>query len=190
MESEKSLESLIIALADDEVPIANLLRLNEKSASNVSAMISMLIKRTASTLDDQKELVEDAESTLKMLQMAGILDVDGEKVTPGKMFPEFKEFASEYFDLDNVIIRTLGISRQEFDEIKREYTEVTSKTKDFSDILTTWSELPPETKLGIVRGIFIQRGVMANILNNTVKGVNDISKHCSIISSWLGQWTK
>ncbi len=190
MESEKSLESLIVALADDGVPIANLLRLNEQSVSSVSAMISILMRGTASTPDEQKELVEDAQSTLKMLQVSDILDIDGEKVTPGKLFSDFKKIAGEYFDLDRVIIRSLKISHQEFDEIKREYVEVTSKSREFSDILVAWSELPPETKFGIVRGIFIQRGVMASIVGNAAKGLNDVSNHCNTISKWLGQWTR
>ena len=129
-------EKLIVALVDDGVPIANLLRLNEQSTSTVSAIISMLMKGTATTPEEQQTMVEDAQSTLEMLKMADILTVDGEKVTPGKVFSDFKEFASDFFNLDNTIMRSLKISRQEFDEIKREYMEVTGKSREFVDILT------------------------------------------------------
>lgn len=83
----------------------------------------MLMKGTATTPEEQQTMVEDAQSTLEMLKMADILAVDGEKVTPGKVFSDFKEFASDFFNLDNTIMRSLKISRQEFDEIKREYME-------------------------------------------------------------------
>ena len=98
-------EKLIVALVDDGVPIANLLRLNEQSTSTVSAITSMLMKGTATTPEEQQTMVEDAQSTLEMLKMADILTVDGEKVTPGKVFSDFKEFASDFFNLDNTIMR-------------------------------------------------------------------------------------
>jgi len=183
-------EKLIVALVDDGVPIANLLRLNEQSTSTVSAIISMLMKGTATTPEEQQTMVEDAQSTLEMLRMAGILAVDGEKVTPGKVFSDFKEFASDFFNLDNTIMRSLKISRQEFDEIKREYMEVTGKSREFVDILTAWSDLPPEAKLGIVRGIFVQRGIMAAIVGNAVKSLRNVSNHCNMSAEWLSQWTR
>jgi len=183
-------ESLVTALVDDGIPIANLLRLQDGFTSTVNALISMLVKGTAQNQEEQQSLVEDAQATLKMLQMADILAIDGEKVTPGKVFSDFKEFASDFFNLDNTIMRSLKISRQEFDEIKREYMEVTGKSREFVDILTAWSDLPPEAKLGIVRGIFVQRGIMAAIVGNAVKSLRNVSNHCNMSAEWLGQWTQ
>ncbi len=108
----------------------------------------------------------------------------------GKVFSDFKEFASDFFNLDNTIMRSLKISRQEFDEIKREYMEVTGKSREFVDILTAWSDLPPEAKLGIVRGIFIQRGIMAAIVGNAAKSLRKVSNHCNMSAEWLSQWTQ
>jgi len=182
-------ESLVTALVDDGIPIANLLRLQDGFTSTVNALISMLVKGTAQNQEEQQSLVEDAQATLKMLQMADILAIDGEKVTPGKLFPDFKEFASDFFDLDNTIIRSLKISRQEFDLIKREYIETTSKSREFTNIMEEWSELPPVMKFGIVRGIFIQRGIMASILKGATDDFRRMSKHCSNTAEWLSQWT-
>ena len=183
-------ESLIIAMVDDGVPVANLLRINEQSTSTVSAIISMLMTGTSQTPEEQQQLVEDARANLEILRMADILAVDGEKVTPGKVFPDFKKFASDFFNLDNTIMRSLKISRQEFDEIKREYMEVTGKSREFVDIMATWSDLTPEAKLGIVRGIFIQRGIMAVIVGNAVKSLRNVSNHCNMSAEWLSQWTQ
>lgn len=183
-------ESLIIAMVDDGVPVANLLRLDEQSTSTVSAIISMLMTGTAQTQEEQQHLVEDAQANLEILRMADILSVDGEKVTPGKVFPDFKEFASDFFNLDNTIMRSLKISRQEFDEIKREYMEATGRSREFVDIMVAWSDLPPEVKLGIVRGIFVQRGIMAAIVGNATRSLKRVSDHCNASAEWLGQWTQ
>jgi len=183
-------EKLIIGLVDDEVPVVNLLRLQDGFRSTVGALLSMLVRGTSSVPEEHKQLVEDAQATLKMLQMADILAIDGEVVTPGKIFSDFREFASDFFNLDNTIMRSLKISRQEFDEIKREYMEVTGKSRQFVDILTAWSDLPPEAKLGIVRGIFVQRGIMAAIVGNAVKSLRNVSNHCNMSAEWLSQWTQ
>jgi hypothetical protein len=182
-------ESLVTALVDDGIPIANLLRLQDGFTSTVNALISMLVKGTAQNQEEQQSLVEDAQATLKMLQMADILAIDGEVVTPGKIFSDFREFASDFFSLDNTVIRSLKMSRQEFDEIKREYMEVTSQSREFANILTAWSELPPESKCGIIRGIFIQRGIMASILGSATKSLRNMSDHCNRSADWMSQWT-
>jgi hypothetical protein len=182
-------EKLIIALVDDGVPVANLLRLDEMSVSTTNAIISMLMKGTSNIPEEQAQLVEDAQSTLEILRMADILNIDGPQVTPGKVFPEFKEFAADFFNMDNTIIRCLGISRQEFDEIKREYVSIITETREFGGILKSWQELSPEVRFGIVRGIFIQRGIMANIVGNATKSIDSIAKYCRTSSEWLRQWT-
>jgi len=182
-------EKLIIGLVDDEVPVVNLLRLQDGFRSTVGALLSMLVRGTSSVPEEHKQLVEDAQATLKMLQMADILAIDGEVVTPGKIFSDFREFASDFFSLDNTVIRLQKMSRQEFDEIKREYMEVTSQSREFANILTAWSELPPESKCGIIRGIFIQRGIMASILGSATKSLRNMSDHCNRSADWMSQWT-
>lgn len=183
-------EKLVVAMVDDGVPIINLLRLNENSITVMNALISMLMKGTAKTPEEQQQLVEDAQSTIQMLKMADILSIEGEEVRPGKLFADFKEFANDFFNLDNTIMRQLKISRQEFDEIAREYKEIATESPEFVDILTAWDQLPPEAKLGIVRGIFVQRGIMANIVGNAVRSLRNMSNHCNMSADWLSQWTK
>jgi hypothetical protein len=90
--------------------------------------------------------------------------------------------------MDQTILRILGISQQDFDNLKREYTVITTDTHEFAGILTEWSNLDPEVKLGIVRGVFLQRGIMATVVGEAINGFDVIENYGIQMKEWLKPW--
>lgn len=184
-----SISELVEMLDKLQIPVAKLLNLNPAFTTTVKSMVAMLMRNSSQDKDEQDDLIDEATTAIDMLIAEGVFatNVSGDLIA-GKSFLEFKEYLSKYFDMDQTILRILGISQQDFDNLKREYTAITADTHEFAGILTEWSNLDPEVKLGIVRGVFLQRGIMATVVGEAINGFDIIENYGIQMKEWLKPW--
>ncbi len=165
--TESKVQSIIASMYDDRVPLHKLLDLAPDFSTPKIRIAVLLFSRSPNTKEESEAMEAEALNYVDLLIMADILKlVDAEKqvVAAGPAFSEFQKELREYLDSDNIIIRTLGISRQDFDKLVSEYIRISKDAKDIDSILTAWVDLSTETRLGIIRGILIQRSIMGGIL--------------------------
>jgi hypothetical protein len=184
-----SISELVEMLDKMSIPVAKLLNLNPAFTATVKSMVAMLMRNSSQDKDEQDGLIDEATIAIDMLIAEGVFatNVSGDLIA-GEKFLEFKECLSRYFDMDQTILRILGISQQDFDNLKREYTVITTDTHEFAGILTEWSNLDPEVKLGIVRGVFLQRGIMATVVGEAINGFDVIENYGIQMKEWLKPW--
>jgi len=147
-------------------------------------LLVALFPEQAKTKDDSDRMMENSQVYYEMLLAAQVLAVDktpiptvsdeNAKQPPvepvvilmaGDNFKKFVEEMKKYLDQDALILRSLGLSRQDFDEIVNEYRGIVESSNILDDILTVWSDLPLDAKKSIIRGIMLQRSIMADVLN-------------------------
>jgi len=165
--SDDNIKTLIANMYDDRVPINKLTGLGKGFQAPINRLAVLLFRGNPATKEDSDKMESEATEYVNLMIAADVLQVvDKEKgiVTTGKKFDTFIEEVTAYLDSDNIIIRILGISRQEFDGIVNEYTKAMKGADDIDSILSSWSELPNDVKLGIIRGVFLQRSIMGGIL--------------------------
>lgn len=165
--SDDNIKTLIANMYDDRVPINKLTGLGKGFQAPINRLAVLLFRGNPATKEDSDKMESEATEYVNLMIAADVLQVvDKEKgiVTTGKKFDTFIEEVTAYLDSDNIIIRILGISRQEFDGIVNEYTKAMKSADDIDSILSSWSELPNDVKLGIIRGVFLQRSIMGGIL--------------------------
>lgn len=185
-----SISELVELLDGMRIPIAKLLNLELDFSTELNNMIALLIRGSSENKDEQEKFIDEVTSVIDMLILEGVFATNTKgALIAGKKFQEFQGYLMEYFDMDNTIMRILGISQQDFDNLKREYTAITTGTQEFVGILDAWSDLKPDVKLGIMRGIFIQRGIMANVAKEAAEGFKTINKYSKNMERWLVQWT-
>ena len=184
-----SISELVEMLDKLQIPIAKLLNIKPAFTATVKSMVAMLMRNSSQDKDEQDDLIDEATTAIDMLIAEGVFatNVSGDLIA-GKKFLEFKEYLSKYFDMDQTILSILGISQQDFDNLKREYTAITADTHEFAGILTEWSNLDPEVKLGIVRGVFLQRGIMATVVGEAINGFDVIENYGIQMKEWLKPW--
>jgi len=164
---DSDIKTLIANMYDDRVPLNKLLGIGKDFKAPIKRLAVLLFRGNPATKEDSDKMEAEATAYVELMITAKILEViDKEKgiVTGGEEFETFIKETTNYLDSDSIIIRTLGISRQEFDKLVNEYVSVTKEATDIDSILVKWSELPHDAKLGIVRGIFLQRSIMGQIL--------------------------
>jgi hypothetical protein len=106
-------------------------------------------------------------------------------IKAGKDFDLFLKEAKEYVDTDAVIIRTLGISRQDFDMVANEYKSIVSGVANIDEILEAWADLSNDTKTGIIRGVLLQRSIMAEVLITMRGRTLPILRHEQETLAWI-----
>lgn len=163
----ENIKALIANLYDDRVPIHKLMTLQPNFSAPKAKLAVLLFTGSPATPEESDSMEKKANDYVDLMLMADIFAVSNKEkqiLVAGKFFKEFVEEAKSYLDSDNIIIRILGISRQDFDKLVNEYKEVSTGAKDIDSILSKWSDLSHESKLGILRGIFLQRSIMGGIL--------------------------
>jgi len=184
------MDKLIEVLYDDGVPIAKFLQFRPDFKVQRSALQTMLFTEQPTTPEDVQKLTENAASYVEMLIAGKVLVQKDQELTADENFQEFVKKVASYIDVDNMIIRDLGISRQDFDEIAREFAEVCKEVTDVDTILETWELLDPQIKMGIVRGILFQRSIMAGVVQTSKERLIMVMRHEQETLNWLNQVTK
>ncbi len=191
--NDEHIKTLIANMYEDRVPLNRLLGLNGEFKVPIKRLAVLLFKGNPATKEDSDRMEAEAIAYIDMMTSLEILTViDKEKgiVSGGKNFEIFLREVTGYLDSDNIIIRTLGISRQDFDKIVNEYVKLTKGPTDIDSILACWSSLPQDVRLGIVRGVFLQRSIMGGILqdlkNRAGATINYTTQTIQTIDSILG----
>lgn len=191
--SDNNIKTLIANMYDDRIPLNKLLGLSKDFKAPIQRLAVLLFRGNPATKEDSDKMEGEAMAYVELMITAGVLTViDKEKgiVTGGKEFETFIKEVTDYLDSDNIIIRTLGISRQDFDKIVSEYIKLMKGVSDIDSILANWADLSQETKMGIVRGVFLQRSIMGGILtdlkNRTANTINFSAQTIKTIDTILG----
>lgn len=191
--SNDNIKTLIANMYDDRVPINKLLGLGKGFKTPKQRLAVLLFRGNPATKEDSDKMEAEAIAYVDLMITAEILEViDKDKgiVTSGKEFDIFIKEVTDYLDSDNIIIRMLGISRQDFDKIVGEYLKLMKSATDLDSILASWADLSQETKLGIIRGVFLQRSIMGGILvdlkNRATNTINYNAQTIKTIDAILG----
>jgi|GEM_PF-2588772 hypothetical protein len=194
---------VIASMYDDQIPMTRFLGIKPDFKVPRQNIEVMLMPGNPATPGDSEKMLENSTVYVDMLIMAGVLAIARpEKVTgedgqtgpdqntptmiiAGEDYNTFIEETKEYIDTDNVIMRTLGLSRQDFDAIANEYKKIVSEINNIDDILERWSDLSPAVKMGIMRGVLLQRSIMAQTLINMRARTLPIIKHEQDTLAWI-----
>lgn len=189
---------LIKALYDDGAPLGNLLGLPVNFKIPRKQLEVSLFHGNPETKEQSDEMEADAHITVEMLLTLKVMKIEPKVenakntnidiLSAGENFNEFIKLLREYVDEDAAIIRSLDISRQDFDEIVREYTEIIKgEPEKIDNIMEEWAELPVDAKKGIIRGVLFQRTLMHEILNHLKSRQAAVGKHNQETMKWLMQ---
>ena len=194
--SNDSIKTLIANMYDDRVPMNKMLGLGKDFKVPIKRLAVLLFRGNPATKEDSDKMEAEATSYVELMITAKVLEViDKEKgiVASGEKFETFIKEVTSYLDSDNIIIRTLGISKQDFDKIVNEYIKLTKDVADIDSILANWADMSHDAKLGIIRGVFLQRSIMGGILadlkNRTNATINFNAQTIQVIDSILGVQT-
>lgn len=161
----KEIKDLIASMYNDKIPMHKLFSVPKEFKIPKARMAVMLFTGQPATKEDSDLMEQHANGYVNLMLAAEVLTEKDDMVSPGKKFTQFIEEARKYLDSDSIIIRVLGISRQDFDACVGEYTQAVRGAESIDDIISQWSDLSHEERLGILRGVFLQRSIMANILS-------------------------
>jgi hypothetical protein len=192
----------IESMYDDQIPMIRFFGVKPDFKIPRPQLEIMLMPGNPATPEDSEKMMANSAVYVDMLLAAEILAVvrpektaddshSGPKqeevtiITAGKDFALFVKEAQEYVDTDAVIIRTLGISRQDFDGIANEYKSIVAGVNNIDEILEAWADLPAETKGGIIRGVLLQRSIMAEVLITMRGRTLPILKHEQETLAWI-----
>ncbi len=167
--SNERIKTLIANMYEDQVPMNKLLGLKGEFKVPIKRLAVLLFRGNPATKEDSDKMEAEATAYVELmisLEVLSVIDKEKGIVTSGKNFETFIKEVTEYLDSDSIIIRTLGISRQDFDKIVNEYVRLTKEPTDIDSILASWADLSQDVKLGIVRGVFLQRSIMGGILQD------------------------
>lgn len=187
------IKEIIGNMYEDKIPMHKLFTVPKEFKIPKTRMAVMLFAGQPETKEDSDLMEKQAMGYVNLMLAVDVLHmIDEEKglVGPGREFVTFIEEAKKYLDSDNIIIRVLGISRQDFDACVKEYTEAVSGAENIDEIIDQWADLSNDEKLCILRGVFLQRSIMANILidfkNREQNSVNFGMQTIQMINNILG----
>lgn len=192
----------IAAMYVDQIPMMRFFEMPANFKIPMAQLRIMLMPGNPATPEDSDKMMENSTTYIDMLMAIGVLAIVrpekapeahpgaalAEPVTlvmPGKEYDMFVKEAKDYVDTDAIIIRTLGVSRQDFDVIANEYKEIVEKITCIDDILVAWKDLSLETKCGIIRGILVQRSIMAQVLISMKARTVPLLKHEQETIKWI-----
>jgi len=191
---EKVLD-VIASMYEDQIPMVRFFGVKPDFKIPRTQLEIMLMPGNPATPDDSEKMMANSAVYVEMMLAADILaivrpekDVE-EPVTmiiAGKDFDLFLKEAKAYVDTDAVIIRTLGISRQDFDMVANEYKSIVSGVANIDEILEAWTDLSNDTKAGIIRGVLLQRSIMAQTLINIRARTLPIIRYEQETLAWIG----
>lgn len=199
--------STIESMYDDQIPMVRFFGMKPDFKLPRSRLQVMLMPGNPATPEDSEKMLENADVYIDMMITAGILAIARPAKFTGKSHPgpqadatdqvpiiiageEFETFVAEakdYVDTDSIIIRALGISRQDFDMVANEYEKLASNSANIDDILEAWVVMSMETKLGIMRGVLLQRSIMAQVLLTMRARTIPILQHEQETLSWIAR---
>jgi hypothetical protein len=171
----------IASMYDDQIPMVRFFGVKPDFKIPRTQLEIMFMPGNPATPEDSEKMMANSAVYVDMLLAAEILAIarpektaevhEGPRleepvtmIKAGKDFDLFLKEAKEYVDTDAVIIRTLGISRQDFDMVANEYKSIVSGVANIDEILEAWADLSNDTKTGIIRGVLLQRSIMAEVL--------------------------
>lgn len=174
---------IVSSLVDDKVQLAIFMNAPPGMQIARTDLIRGLIPRNMHP--DAAESFQEAELWVTILTTGQVLTEENHIFSAGPKFQEFQTALREYLDPDNVIMRVMQISRRDYDEIVREFTEIHKESNYHEDIFESWADLPVETKQGILRGIFVQRGILANVLSGMKQREEAVVKFHQETLQWI-----
>lgn len=184
------IKDLIASMYADKVPMHKLFSVPKEFKIPKARMTVMLFTGQPATKEDSARMESDALDYVDMMLTTEVLTETDGMISPGKEFANFIDEAKKYLDSDNIIIRVLGISRQDFDACVKEYTQAVQNADNIDEIIGEWACLSNEEKISILRGVFLQRSIMANILmdfrNREQTSVNFGMQTIQMVNSILG----
>jgi hypothetical protein len=188
----------IESLYQDSIPLMKFLQFKPGFKIPMPQLAIMLMAGQPATPDDSSKMLQNSQQYIEMLIAAEVLSVARPDkgavetsdepvkiIIAGEKFETFQKEIRDYCDTDAILIRTLGISRQAFDEISNEYRAIVAGSDNIDSILAAWEELEPDVKAGIVRGVLLQRSIMAEILLTFRARTLPIIKHSQETMAWI-----
>lgn len=191
------IKEAIEVLYDEHVPIVKFFGLPANFKIPRPQLAVMLFSANPTTPEDSKRMTENSEVFIEMLVLAEVLAIARpDKETPteagsvqiltaGTKFDQFIEEVKKYIDTDAIIMRSLGVSRQDFDAIANEYKKIIADVNDIDSVLVNWADLDPDAKEGIIRGILLQRSILAEVVQNMRNRLAPVIKHQNETMVWL-----
>lgn len=185
------IKKLIEQMYDDRVPLPKFVNMPKDFELPRSTMVVRLFMGEPATPEDAEKMKAHVDSYIDMMILAEVLheikipDSEDSIIGPGKKYQVFVDDVIKYCDADSIIIRTLGISRQDYDQITKEYIALMTKVNDLDSILVAWTDLSVDAKLGILRGVFLQRTIMADILKGAKNRLNVTQQYNSETLRWI-----
>ncbi len=194
---------VIEALYNDQIPMMRFLGIRPDFEIPRPQLEVMLMPGNPATPEDSEKMMANAAVYVDMLIMADILAIarpekdaviaqSGPSATPpittiiaGKEYDLFIKETKDYTDPDSIIIRVLGISRQDFDAVANEYRSIISDVNNIDEIFEAWADMNPDTKAGIIRGVLLQRSIMAEVILTMRSRTLPIIKHEQETLAWI-----
>jgi hypothetical protein len=192
----------IASMYDDQIPMVRFFGVKPDFKIPRTQLEIMFMPGNPATPEDSEKMMANSAVYVDMLLAAEILAIarpektaevhEGPRleepvtmIKAGKDFDLFLKEAKEYVDTDAVIIRTLGISRQDFDMVANEYKSIVSGVANIDEILEAWADLSNDTKTGIIRGVLLQRSIMAEVLITMRGRTLPILRHEQETLAWI-----
>ena len=172
-------------MVNDDVPVMKLAQLKPEFQIQRAALEVMLFSESPKSPEDSEKLTDNAKVHIEMLLSDKVLSEKDNIFTAGENFAEFIKEAVDYLNIDNMIIRILDISRQDFDDIVREYDEIAKSCKTLDDIMSRWQSLSPDNKMSIIRGILLQRSIMSSVITTMKQRLIPVMKNEQETLNWL-----
>jgi len=186
---------VIEELYDGQLPLVRFFGIPANFKIPRTQLELMLFPANPATPEDSQRMTENSALFIDMMLAAEILAIarpekDAEPTAPivmaGKNFKEFVDEAKIYVDTDSIILRTLDISRQDFDIISNEYRAIVAEVNNIDEILESWSELDQDVKCGIIRGVLLQRSLMAETLIQMRARTLPVVRYQQETLAWIG----
>ena len=190
---------VIESLYDEGLPLVRFFQMPVNFQIPRTQLELMLFPANPATPEDSKRMQENSALFIDMMLASEILAVARPEkdavetsdepvkiIIAGKNFKKFVDEAKEYVDTDSIIRRTLDISRQDFDQIANEYRVIVAEVNNIDEILNSWSELDQDVKLGIIRGVLLQRSLMAETLIQMRARTLPVVRYQQETLAWIG----
>jgi len=199
---EKVLD-VIASMYEDQIPMVRFFGVKPDFKIPRTQLEIMLMPGNPATPEDSEKMMANSSGYVDMMLAADILtivrpekDVGESHTGPrleepatiikaGKEFDLFMKEAKDYVDTDAIIIRTLGISRQDFDMVANEYKAIVSGVANIDEILEAWADMTADVKTGIIRGVLLQRSIMAEVLITMRGRTLPILRHEQETLAWI-----
>jgi hypothetical protein len=184
------IDVIIETMYDERIPMNKLGTLKPDFKMAKNDLMVMLFNEQPTTSEAAAKMMENSAVYVDMMIAAEVLKTEKVSdtevmVLAGSKFDKFNEEVRKYIDQDAILIRTLGVSRQDFDGIVNEYTAIVKESSTLDEIMAQWIDLEMEAKGGIIRGILFQRTIMGEILQHMQARMTKSIQHQVETSKWV-----